>query len=536
MQEVLAGKQTSWIPKFGGISQQIWGNSGQVAPIQTKLQNTAKERSPSSPQPNHTGLPDRLKTGIEYLSGYSMDDVRVHYNSHKPTQLQAHAYTQGTEIHVASGQEQHLPHEAWHVVQQKQGRVQSTRQLTDAVNVNDDLGLEKEADLMGTKTQQLQQNEISDQRTEISSPVQQNSSNNPVQRYIIGEDDSNIWATEIAAMVRSETDENIRDAVNRLHSISDTIIVSDYKELVEKIEHGKYDRELKKSFLESPDEAKYDLPSQTRIKSQKSEVPSKKKDSEKSDIPLKNTDWTKIPPHNKESRVIKIEQGLIHGDYTSDNNYCDLHVNESGQSGGGVLFGLDFLQVAEQVNDLLLQGEQDTGREGIIQLRPMGAAIVKIVTELLGESLGDKNTVEMARELSKQRKETEAESKKPKERQPFKLDRSLAPEHTTYLASLRGVREGLSISPMALNTMTETEAMGMDMTGMSPAEQILFNKYKSAVYDELTKVTPGLIIYIKQRHLPTIIQYIKEMIALKKKDVTTGEKLLFIVKNLRKFF
>jgi len=96
-------------------------------------------------KPNNTGLPDNLKTGIENLSGYSMDDVKVHYNSDKPAQLQALAYTQGTDIHVAPGQEKHLPHEAWHVVQQKQGRVQPTMQM-QGVNVNDNEGLEKEAD------------------------------------------------------------------------------------------------------------------------------------------------------------------------------------------------------------------------------------------------------------------------------------------------------------------------------------------------------------------------------------------------------
>ena len=101
-------------------------------------------------KPNNTGLPDNLKTGVENLSGFGMDDVRVHYNSAKPAQLQALAYTQGTDIHVAPGQEQHLPHEAWHVVQQKQGCVQPTIQL-QGVNVNDNEGLEREADMMGEK-------------------------------------------------------------------------------------------------------------------------------------------------------------------------------------------------------------------------------------------------------------------------------------------------------------------------------------------------------------------------------------------------
>ena len=106
-------------------------------------------------KPNNTGLPDNLKSGVESLSGFSMDDVRVHYNSDKPAQMQAHAYAQGTDIHVASGQETHLPHEAWHAVQQMQGRVRPTMQM-QGVNVNDDKSLEKEADVMGTKAMQMQ--------------------------------------------------------------------------------------------------------------------------------------------------------------------------------------------------------------------------------------------------------------------------------------------------------------------------------------------------------------------------------------------
>lgn len=97
-----------------------------------------------------TGLPDNLKSGIESLSGYSMDDVKVHYNSSKPEEVGAHAYAQGTDIHLAPGQEKHLPHEAWHVVQQKQGRVKPTISV-NGMPVNDDTKLEQEADAMGSK-------------------------------------------------------------------------------------------------------------------------------------------------------------------------------------------------------------------------------------------------------------------------------------------------------------------------------------------------------------------------------------------------
>lgn len=105
-------------------------------------------------QANSTGLPDNLKSGIENLSGLSMNDVRVHYNSSKPAQLQALAYTQGTDIHIGPGQEQHLPHEAWHVVQQAQGRVQPTMQMMGGVPVNNDKKLEDEATVMGGKAVQ----------------------------------------------------------------------------------------------------------------------------------------------------------------------------------------------------------------------------------------------------------------------------------------------------------------------------------------------------------------------------------------------
>jgi hypothetical protein len=122
-------------------------------PIQGEFEHEAPTQLQEAPaaKPNNTGLPDNLKSGIENLSGYSMDDVKVHFNSDKPAQLNAHAYAQGTDIHVAPGQEQHLPHEAWHVVQQKQGRVQATMQMKAGVPVNDDAGLENEADVMGDK-------------------------------------------------------------------------------------------------------------------------------------------------------------------------------------------------------------------------------------------------------------------------------------------------------------------------------------------------------------------------------------------------
>lgn len=107
---------------------------------------------------NRTGMPDRLKGGLERLSGLDLSGVRVRYNSAKPARLNARAYTQGRDIEVGPGQEKHLPHEGWHAVQQIQGRVEPTTQA-HGVSINDDEGLEREAETMGAKALRMRLND-----------------------------------------------------------------------------------------------------------------------------------------------------------------------------------------------------------------------------------------------------------------------------------------------------------------------------------------------------------------------------------------
>lgn len=123
-----------------------------------------------------SGLPGQLQSGIEQLSGLSMQDVKVHYNSPEPATVQAHAFAQGRDIHLAPGQERHLPHEAWHVVQQQQGRVRPTMQLKERTAINDDASLEREADVMGEKASQLS--------VQTGNPVRQRATAGVMQRVI----------------------------------------------------------------------------------------------------------------------------------------------------------------------------------------------------------------------------------------------------------------------------------------------------------------------------------------------------------------
>lgn len=101
---------------------------------------------------NKTGIPDGMKSRFERSSGLSLGDVRVHYNSEKPAQLRAHAYTQGSEVYVAPGQEKHLPHELGHVVQQKSDMVRPTGEI-GGVPLNTDEALESGADRIAEKAE-----------------------------------------------------------------------------------------------------------------------------------------------------------------------------------------------------------------------------------------------------------------------------------------------------------------------------------------------------------------------------------------------
>jgi hypothetical protein len=105
---------------------------------------------------NHTGMPDEVKGKMEGAFDADFSDVRVHPNSDLATDIGALAYTQGSDVHFAPGQynpgdavgQRIIGHELAHVIQQRDGRVQPTTQAL-GMPVNDDPGLEGEADIKG---------------------------------------------------------------------------------------------------------------------------------------------------------------------------------------------------------------------------------------------------------------------------------------------------------------------------------------------------------------------------------------------------
>lgn len=130
------------------------------APVQRKSAGD-EEREQGSTTISASGggqpMPEEVRAKMEKVFGADFSAVRI-YEGPQATAMGALAYTRGTDIHFAPGQynpgSQHgqelLGHELTHVVQQSQGRVQATTQAK-GVGINDDAGLEREADEMGAR-------------------------------------------------------------------------------------------------------------------------------------------------------------------------------------------------------------------------------------------------------------------------------------------------------------------------------------------------------------------------------------------------
>lgn len=95
-------------PKKKTASNNILKNNSENLESNFQVQPPAFSPSADSVQlkGNGKGLPEELK------------NVQVHGNSNATEQMGANAYTQGNDINLGTGQEEHLPHEAWHAIQQ----------------------------------------------------------------------------------------------------------------------------------------------------------------------------------------------------------------------------------------------------------------------------------------------------------------------------------------------------------------------------------------------------------------------------------
>ncbi len=130
-------------------------NSPYIAAQRQRLEHSF---APLQKKANKTNMPDDVKAGMESSFNTDFSHVTVHPNSSKAPDVGALAFTQGSDIHFGPGQfkpatssgRELLGHELAHVVQQSQGRVQPTTEIS-GMPVNDNPRLEQEADILGKK-------------------------------------------------------------------------------------------------------------------------------------------------------------------------------------------------------------------------------------------------------------------------------------------------------------------------------------------------------------------------------------------------
>jgi hypothetical protein len=120
-------------------------------------QATLAAGAAQAPTSGGAKLPDALSAQMGTSMGADFSAVRVHEGEHV-REVGAQAYASGNDLHFAPGEYQPesasgrelIGHELAHVQQQQQGRVSATTQAR-GVAVNDDGGLEREADERGAK-------------------------------------------------------------------------------------------------------------------------------------------------------------------------------------------------------------------------------------------------------------------------------------------------------------------------------------------------------------------------------------------------
>ncbi|MEM7039321.1 MAG: DUF4157 domain-containing protein [Bacteroidota bacterium] len=159
---------------------------------------------------------------MEHSMGADFSDVNIHENSSSAKDMGALAYAQGNDVHFAPGQlkpdtqagQELIGHELAHVVQQREGRVQANNEVAGKP-VNDDKGLEAEADQMGAKAAQAKMEDAPTQMKKSGST----GSNAPAQMFRVKENDIdrfprfNKWVNE--ELPKSKNDGVITSALQK---------------------------------------------------------------------------------------------------------------------------------------------------------------------------------------------------------------------------------------------------------------------------------------------------------------------------------
>lgn len=196
----------------------------------------------------------------------------------------------------------------------------------------------------------------------------------------------------------------------------------------------------------------------------------------------------------------KFKYGLIKGTYVPNKNEADMHVEPKSKEAG--FSGKDVYGAFSFVYKNMVKQKKKSGIEGSLIWNPQGAAVIKMVAELIGESLGDPELVEIARLQKENRKSQQQEDVT---RDPNIMSQDIIPEHLQYLTAARGVT-GVTMKPVIPGNMTE-DNYDSDLLEDNEKGRSRFTDYSTALENE---IPISLRITISQAQLGTLIETMKD--------------------------
>lgn len=205
---------------------------------------------------------------------------------------------------------------------------------------------------------------------------------------------------------------------------------------------------------------------------------------------------------------IPIRYGLVRGTYEQVPNKADLHVDAKGDGPGLSL--KDMCDALEELHGRMTERHQQGGPSGVVEMHPTGAAIVKIVVEILGEVFGSGFNKYKARAQKAYRKNF---GKKSEGGSSEKLLPNVLDEHFSYIDSLVGSQH-LSIVPQIAAHKAEykqtLDDYNQNMLENSALGRGKLQKYKGVLRDESEPMGPGLRIEIPASQIPAAIKLLRE--------------------------
>ena len=138
---------------FGQLSMEFTDSSQSIKDIYANGDATGNDTQRISRKGKP--LPNKLLFAAKSLTGLSLENVDVIYDSPKTEQYQSDGFVKNNEIHLAKGNKGLIGHETWHMIQRIQNRVRTGEKTNPHFTINKNKNLENEAHIMGDKLMRM---------------------------------------------------------------------------------------------------------------------------------------------------------------------------------------------------------------------------------------------------------------------------------------------------------------------------------------------------------------------------------------------